>query len=110
MLHLEEGMKLLRKQKIPATIYEPGRYTLVEQIRTFYNADGVVAIRGADLANLLWLKPGSLVFMVNPMGKGSFHIYNYCCILKLFLVERLTKTNFPSFLDFQFDKLIKTYA
>lgn len=110
MLHLEEGMKLLREQEISATIYEPGKYSLVEQIHTFYNADGVIAIRGADLANMLWLKPGSLVLMANPMGKGSFHIYNYCCILKLFLVERLTETNFPSFLEFQFDKLIKTYA
>ncbi|MCI4648288.1 glycosyltransferase family 61 protein [Phaeodactylibacter sp.] len=110
MLHLEEGMKLLREQEISATIYEPGKYSLVEQIHTFHKADGIVAIRGADLANMLWLKPGSLVLMVNPMGKGSFHIYNYCCILKLFLVERLTETNFPSFLEFQFDKLIKTYA
>lgn len=110
MLHLEEGMKLLREHEIAATIYEPGKYSLVEQIHTFYNADGVIAIRGADLANMLWLKPGSLVLMVNSMGKGSFHIYNYCCILNLFLVERLTETDFPSFLDFQFDKLIKTYA
>jgi|AntRauTorckE5430_2_1112549.scaffolds.fasta_scaffold11744_1 hypothetical protein len=110
MIHLEEGMELLREKGISATIYEPGKYSLVEQIHTFHNADGVVAIRGADLVNLLWTKPGSLVLMVNPMGKGSFHICNYCCILKLFLVERLTETNFPSFLDFQFDKLIKTCA
>lgn len=66
----------------------------------FYNVDGVIVIWGVDFVNMFWLRLGSLVFMVNFMGKGFFYIYNYCCILKLFLVEWFIEIDFLSFFDF----------
>jgi hypothetical protein len=39
---------------IPAVIYEPGQHSFRCQVRVFQDAKGVVGLRGAEFANLLW--------------------------------------------------------
>jgi capsular polysaccharide biosynthesis protein len=39
---------------IPAAIYEPGEHSFRCQVRVFQDAKGVVGLRGAEFANLLW--------------------------------------------------------
>ena len=39
---------------IPAVIYEPGQHSFRCQVRVFQDARGVVGLRGAEFANLLW--------------------------------------------------------
>jgi hypothetical protein len=39
---------------IPAVIYEPGQHSFRCQVRVFQDAKGVIGLRGAEFANLLW--------------------------------------------------------
>ena len=51
---------------ISAQVFEPGRHTLKEQIRAFHYCSGMIGIRGAEFANLVWVRPGAKVIMVTP--------------------------------------------
>lgn len=110
LINLEEGLSYFKEQGLSAIIYEPGQHSFIDQIKTFHQSSGFIAIRGAEFANLLWLEPGSTVVMINTKGKPSFHIYNYCCMLGIKLIERNTQERYPSIQNFKLDKLIKLYA
>lgn len=63
---LEQACNFLNDQGLPCAIYEPGRYGLREQVNTFHRCRGVIAMRGAEVANLVWMRPGSQVLVINP--------------------------------------------
>ncbi len=44
--------------------YEPGAHDLAHQIRTFHGAQGIIGIRGAEFANVLWMRPGMKALML----------------------------------------------
>lgn len=46
--------------------YEPGKSTFFEQISRLYASRGIIGIKGAEFANLLWLRPGSKVILIRP--------------------------------------------
>ena len=52
------GDELLKEQLvglgIPAVIYEPGQHSFRCQVRVFQEAKGIIGLRGAEFANLLW--------------------------------------------------------
>ena len=52
------GDELLKEQLvglgIPAVIYEPGQHSFRCQVRVFQDAKGIIGLRGAEFANLLW--------------------------------------------------------
>ena len=52
------GAELLKEQLvglgIPAVIYEPGQHSFRCQVRVFQDAKGIIGLRGAEFANLLW--------------------------------------------------------
>lgn len=53
---------------LPSAAYEPGAHTVACQAATFGKAVGVVGVRGAEFANLIWMQPGSSVLIVEtPM-------------------------------------------
>ena len=49
-------------------LVDPGTMTVADQIRTFANADVIVATHGAALANLTFATPGSTVIELFPVG------------------------------------------
>jgi hypothetical protein len=65
---LEQGFDVLNAHGVPCTIFEPGRHCLREQLTAFHQCRGVICIRGAEVANLIWLKPRSKVIIFNPVG------------------------------------------
>ena len=69
---------------IPIQIYEPGRHSLEDQIRVFHGAKGVLGIRGAEFANLLWMRSGSQALMIaTPVERenhASRHLAKVCGI------------------------------
>lgn len=70
--NLEELGGELSRRGLPVRIYEPGRDDLAAQIRTYHDAAGVVGIRGAELANILWMRPGSgVVMLVTPVKREN---------------------------------------
>lgn len=54
----------LERSGLPVQIYEPGQDSLPNQIRRFAGAAGIIAIRGAEFANLAWMRPGSTALML----------------------------------------------
>jgi capsular polysaccharide biosynthesis protein len=49
-------------------LVDPGTMSVAEQIRTFANADVIVATHGAALANLVFASPGATVIELFPVG------------------------------------------
>lgn len=64
--NLSETRDALRSSQIPAEIFEPGKHTLFEQIYVFNHCAGMIGIRGAEFANLIWMKPKTPVVMIQP--------------------------------------------
>ena len=58
---------VLRGRGYRVRVFEPGAHTLREQIRAFHASKGVIGIVGAELANILWMTPGSKVIVVKPL-------------------------------------------
>lgn len=94
--NLEELSEKLAKAGIPIRLYEPGAADLLDQISTFNRSQGVIAIRGAELANIMWMRPGQKVVMVATPVQEETHVsWN---LAHLFGVDfyRLTATsNYP---------------
>jgi hypothetical protein len=76
------------------TLFEPEKYSLAEQIRAFSSCKGVLGIRGAEFANLIWMKSGSKVVHITPaeMGTTSFQ-RTLALIRKLDFKEVITQKN-----------------
>jgi hypothetical protein len=66
--HSLEGLEAcqddLNERGLPTEIYEPGAHDLFCQARTLARARGIVGIRGAEFANMVWLKPDALAVLV----------------------------------------------
>lgn len=61
---LEPCLEALAARGVPATIYEPGGHELACQVRHFARARGVIGLRGAEFANLAWMRPEAVVLML----------------------------------------------
>lgn len=66
LLGIDGTVEFLQRRGIDVEAFEPGRHTLAAQIDAFSRCRTVVAIRGAELANIVWMRPGSEVFMFHP--------------------------------------------
>ncbi|MBO6634781.1 glycosyltransferase 61 family protein [Parvibaculum sp.] len=66
--NLADTRRNMRALGFPVIVYEPGAHTLGCQIEVFANACGVVGIRGAEFANLLWAPADIPVYMLTPVG------------------------------------------
>jgi hypothetical protein len=61
---------------LPSVAYEPGAHSVTCQAATFGQAVGIVGVRGAEFANLIWMQPGSSVLILEtpmPHPWGSPH-------------------------------------
>jgi|LauGreDrversion4_2_1035121.scaffolds.fasta_scaffold14759_6 hypothetical protein len=81
----------------PVRIYEPGTANLVEQASTFHHCAGVIGIRGAELANIVWMRPGAKVLMLaNPVGIENYGAFNLANTLKVGFDQLMVSNRFPS--------------
>lgn len=73
-----------------AEIYEPGAHSFFDQVRAFHACRGIVAIRGAELANMLWMPPGAfcVVFNVSKLPHWYMHHLSDLSNLTLTLIDR----------------------
>ncbi|MEM6693973.1 MAG: hypothetical protein AAF626_04850 [Pseudomonadota bacterium] len=58
---------------LPADVYEPGSDTLRGQIKRFSQCRGVIALRGAEIANCFWMARGAFLIIANPKAMGRLH-------------------------------------
>lgn len=87
--------------------FEPGAVDQVEQISRFSSARGVIAIRGSDLANILWLKPGSKLIVIRPQEKLSTHLYGMARLLRLDFHELGSDTPHPDLGQFPIERYLE---
>jgi hypothetical protein len=71
LLGIDRAAAALSRESRSVGVFEPGRHTLTEQIRAFRGCRGIIAIRGAELANIVWLNAASKVIVINA---GRFHL------------------------------------
>jgi len=71
LLGVDRAAAALSRESRSVGVFEPGRHTLAEQIRAFGGCRGIIAIRGAELANIVWLNATSKVIVINA---GRFHL------------------------------------
>ncbi len=70
LVGIDETSQYLREQNIPIEIFEPGVSSISQQIAVFNKCKGIIGIRGAEFANIIWMRPNSkLILIQNP---GSF--------------------------------------
>lgn len=82
LVGLDAAASALSQPSHRVAVFEPGIHTLPDQIRTFRDCRGVIAIRGAELANIAWLDTGSKVIVINagtfrlsaPPARGLAHL------------------------------------
>lgn len=72
LTNVDELVDALRSAGVAASAYEPGEHSLRCQAAVFGSATGIVGIRGAELANLLWARPGTRVVVVQPVQVKGF--------------------------------------
>lgn len=66
LLGIDEASDFLARRGIKAEVFEPGQHSLATQIDAFRRCRGIIAMRGAELANMVWLRPGARIFMFHP--------------------------------------------
>ena len=64
----------LTAQGFPIHVYEAGRDSLVQQIRTFRLADVVIGVRGAEFANVAWMRPRTTALMLSTAIRVPHHL------------------------------------
>jgi Glycosyltransferase 61 len=88
LVGLEEEKQKLEQKNIPVKVFEPGRYKLAEQITVFQRCRGIVGIKGAEFANMIWLKPKSRVILIKPIRFNTPPVQAYLAdMLELNYVE-----------------------
>jgi len=89
--------------------YEPGRHSLVHQIITFQNASGIIGIKGAEFANLIWLKQGAMVTLIRPANMRTPSVQRKLAeILNLDFTEIISEgDNYPSILNINLNTYMK---
>jgi hypothetical protein len=60
---IEKGCAALNAMGVKAMIYEPGAHNLACQIAHFSICAGVVGVRGAEFANILWTAPEAKIIL-----------------------------------------------
>lgn len=66
---IERAADALTAGSCTVGVFEPGAHSLADQIRMFNGCQGVIALRGAELANVVWLEPTSRVVIISA---GTF--------------------------------------
>jgi len=96
---LEETAADLEAAGIPTEIFDCGTHGIFEQIRAFHDCCGVVAIRGAELAHLAWMRPGTQAVMVTiPHMREPLAVHRRFCAIndvRLDVLPILDQENAP---------------
>lgn len=65
LLGLDEACERLNSKGIDTIIYEPGTHDMACQINHFFRCSGLIGVRGAEFANMFWMRPNAKVILIN---------------------------------------------
>jgi hypothetical protein len=72
IVDLDESIAALRARGYPVAAFECGAHSLAGQARAFASCRGLAMIRGAEVANFVWLAPGAKAHVIcPPMGSRN---------------------------------------
>jgi len=94
LVGVEKTIDSLQNDNLHFSTYEPGKHTICHQVQTFYNAETVFGIRGAEVANMFWMKPGSTLIIINPIGMSASIAKDIAKILNINYIEINTEQGF----------------
>ena len=91
----------LKNENINVAIYDSGQDNLLAQGKKVNDVKGIIGIRGAEFANIFWMKKNSTIIMfLSPIPKENHGVRNLCELLGMkFIglpVESLMPTVNPS--------------
>ncbi|GLQ11244.1 hypothetical protein GCM10007913_31760 [Devosia yakushimensis] len=75
LVEIDESFEYFKSKGHNIEKYEPGSENIFGQIKRFYASDAVIGIKGAELSNVFWMKPGSKMFVVTPSTMRSTPVY-----------------------------------
>ncbi len=86
--------------------YEPGRHSMVHQISTLHVSKGLIGIKGAEFANLLWMKEQSKVLLIRPASMKTPPVQNtLAALMNLYFTEIVSEEEkYPSLLKLNIEK------
>jgi len=108
LIDVDEFIKT-RDNQIPTIApYEPGKHSIVHQISTIHLSNGFIGIKGAEFANLLWLKSKSKVLLIIPASMKSPPVQqNLATLLDLEYTEIISEEeNYPSLLKLKIEQYL----
>lgn len=86
----------LRQAGLRVRLYEPGAHSLCDQIRTFAQADGIIGLRGAEFANLIWMRPGSQAIMLaTPVAQENYVSWSLANLMGIRFTPLAVDSNHP---------------
>ncbi len=69
---IDDAVRALERRGLEVSVFEPGAHGLAGQALAFHHSRGVAMVRGAEIANLIWMRPGSPVLIVTPSAMAAF--------------------------------------
>lgn len=96
IMNIEKLAGELSQAGLPVRIYEPGVADLADQIRTFRDSRGVIGLRGAELANVVWMTSGShVVMLATPMRTETHLAWNLASTMRLAFTKVAVDSEYP---------------
>lgn len=81
LTNIEKTAEDLNKRNISVGIFEPGKHNLIDQIKVFQSCKGIIAIKGAEFANILWMQPSSHVILIKPDSMKTLNAQKELAVL-----------------------------
>ena len=103
---VDETIDRLTRLGYRAERFEPGNASQIVQINRYRQARGVIAIRGAELANMHWLTEGSRLIILRTQSKFSTHLYGMAQLLELDFHELACEVQRPDLSSFAMERYL----
>ncbi len=79
LIDVDDFVEYLRSKGVKVNSYEPGAHSITHQIKTFNKCKGIIAIRGAECSNAIWMQEHSKLIIVTPRTMQPPPIYKRIC-------------------------------
>jgi len=109
---VNQFVEICHKKGINIKTYEPGKHSLIHQIITFENSSGMISIKGAEFANLIWLNEKAKVILIKPSKMNTPAVQHKLAeLLNLNFTEVVSEEgNHPSLLNINLFQFINEYS
>ncbi|MBP7461332.1 MAG: glycosyltransferase family 61 protein [Candidatus Delongbacteria bacterium] len=95
--NMDEIHEYLENEGIHVTIYDAGQDSLLAQGKKVNEVKGLIGIRGAEFANIFWMKENSTILMfLNPIAVENHGVRNLCELLNMKFIGIPVESNTPT--------------